>query len=83
VVVRARLDRVGKVVEATALSGSQYLIPESVANVKKWRFQSNPHRVVVVVYNFRLSHAMCEYPSGFFELEVPNLATVTARNAEP
>jgi TonB family protein len=85
VVVRARLDSVGKVIEATALSGSQYLIPETVANAKKWQFQPNSHKAVVVVYNFKLSQGRCKFPSGFSELEAQNLVTITAcpRSIQP
>jgi len=85
VVVRARLDAVGKVVEATVLSGSPYLVSDSVANVKNWRFQPNSHKAVVIVYNYKLSQGMCKYPSGFSELEGRNLVTITAcpRSLQP
>jgi TonB family protein len=78
VVVRARLDSAGKVVGAMALEGSRYLIPESLANVKSWRFQPNPHKAVVIVYDFRLSQSRCKFPSGFSELEASNLVAITA-----
>jgi TonB family protein len=78
VVVRARLDSAGKVVEAAALEGSRYLIPESLANVKNWRFQPNPHKAVIIVYDFRLSQGRCKFPSGFSELEAANLVAITA-----
>jgi|HubBroStandDraft_2_1064218.scaffolds.fasta_scaffold55123_2 TonB family protein len=85
VVVRARLDAVGKVIEATALSGSQYLLPEAVANAKKFQFQPNSQKAVVVVYHFKLSQGRCKFPSGFSELEARNLVTITAcpRSIEP
>lgn len=81
----ARLDIVGKVIEATALSGSQYLIPETVANAKKWQFQPNSRKAVVVVYNFKLSQGRRKFPSGFSELEARNLVTITAcpRSIQP
>lgn len=78
VVVRARLDSAGKVVEARALEGSKYLIPEGLANVKNWRFQPNPHKAVIIVYDFRLSQGRCKFPSGFSELEAANLVAITA-----
>ncbi len=55
VVVKVNLDDAGKVVSATALSGARLLIPDSVANAQKWRFQPNNHKVAMVVYEFRLS----------------------------
>ena len=36
VVVRGKLDEHGKVVDAEALSGSDFLVPQSVANARKW-----------------------------------------------
>jgi hypothetical protein len=77
VVVRTRLDNEGKVVEAVAISGSELLIPASVANAKKWQFQPNARRVAVIVYNFRLSYAAkCKSTGSFFTLEAPNFATI-------
>jgi TonB family protein len=78
VVVRAKLDAGGRVTEATALSGHALLVAEAVANIRKWQFQPNAHHAVVVVYEFKLSDTRCSFPSGFFELEVGNLARTTA-----
>ncbi|HTD21721.1 MAG TPA: hypothetical protein VK738_03655 [Terriglobales bacterium] len=38
VVVQVRLDDEGKVVDATAISGNEVLVPDTLANVKKWCF---------------------------------------------
>jgi hypothetical protein len=77
VVVRARLDDDGKVVAASAISGSELLVPDCLANIKKWRFRPNAHRAAVIVYNFRLSYAAkCKSAGSFFTLEAPNFATV-------
>jgi TonB family protein len=79
VVIRAKLDKEGRVVDAEAISGSQILIPDSLENVKKWRFQPNKQGAVVVVYDFRILAADCaETNQQFFTLEFPNLITVSA-----
>lgn len=78
VVVRAKLDKEGKVIEASALSGNESLTPDSLANVRKWRFQANTSQSAVVVYNFRSARGVCKSPSSLFTLEAPNLASVTA-----
>ena len=79
VVVRVRLDKDGKVTDAVALSGSELLIPASVANAKKWRFQSNAQRAAVIVYNFRMPHAACKSSSivSFSMLQAPNFVDIT------
>jgi outer membrane biosynthesis protein TonB len=77
VVVRVKLDPDGKVVEAAAISGHKLLIPDCLANVKKWRFQTNEQHTAVIVYNFRLSYAAkCKSAGSFFTLEKPNFATI-------
>jgi TonB family protein len=79
VVVRARLDNDGKVLEALAISGSEPLIPASVANAKKWRFRPNAQRAAVIVYNFRMPNAACKSTSivSFSILQAPNFVTIT------
>jgi hypothetical protein len=57
VVVKAKLDRQGKVLEATAISGPRLLIGVSLTNIKGWQFYQNPEKpltVVVILYDFRL-----------------------------
>lgn len=77
VVVRVKLDKDGNVSEATAISGSDLLIPDSLANVRKWRFQPNAQRTAVVVYHFAIPLAGCKSVNTFFTLAAPNLATIT------
>jgi TonB family protein len=77
VVVRVRLDNDGKVVEATAISGSDLLVPESLANAKKWRFKPNARRAAVIVYNFRLVGICKSSAVSFSTLQEPNFVTIT------
>jgi len=77
VVVRAKLDDKGYVVESTALSGSDVLIPDCLANARKWRFQPNAKKAVVIVYNFRVTDAVSKSGCSHFMLEAPNFATIT------
>jgi TonB family protein len=78
VVVWARLDEKGTVLEATALSGAEVLIPASLENVRKWRFQPNAKKAVVIVYNFRVTDAEAKSGCSHFSLEPPNFANITA-----
>jgi TonB family protein len=79
VVVRVRLDKDGKVTDAVALSGSEYLTSASVANAKKWRFQPNAQRAAILVYNFRTPHAACNSKTvlSFSMLQAPNFVSIT------
>jgi TonB family protein len=54
VVVRVKLDREGKVVDAMAISGNGLLWRASLENAKQWRFEPNSHNNAILVYNFRL-----------------------------
>jgi TonB family protein len=81
VVVEAKLDDKGEVAEATAISGHPVLIPDCLANIRKWRFRPNARRLAVVVYNFAFPCQGLLYNSESqrqFVLESPNFATVTA-----
>jgi TonB family protein len=79
VVVRAKLDKEGKVVDAEAISGPQALIPDSLENIKKWRFNPNKQSTVVIVYSFQVLPADCaETNQQFFTLQLPNFVTVSA-----
>ncbi len=78
VVVRANLDNGGRVLEASAISGKELLIADTLTNIKKWRFQPNNSKVAVVVYNYRLARGICKSPSSVFTLDGSNLATITA-----
>jgi hypothetical protein len=80
VVVKVKLDDAGKVVSANALSGNSLLVPNSVANALKWRFQPNTHKAAIVVYEFRLSEKECEGEKGEksrFVYRKPNFAVLT------
>jgi TonB family protein len=79
VVVRAQLDKDGRVTDVVAISGSELLAPASVENAKKWRFHPNAQRAVVIVYNFRMPFAACKSDSihSFSMLQAPNFVTVT------
>jgi hypothetical protein len=74
VVVRVRLGKTGAVTEAVALSGSDLLIPASIANAKKWRFQPNAQGIAIIVYNFRTPQASCK--TSFSMLQAPNFVTI-------
>ncbi len=79
VVIRAKLDKEGNVVDAAAISGNPILIPDSLENIRKWRFQPNKQGAVVLIYNFRVLLADCaETNQQFFTLQYPNFVTVSA-----
>jgi TonB family protein len=78
VVVRASLNDKGKVVEVTAVSGNDVFIPECLANARKWRFQPNAMKAVVIVYNFRMTYAVSKSGCSQFMLQAPNFATITS-----
>ena len=77
VVLRVKLDDQGKVADAIAISGAEALIPDSLANAKKWRFQPNAQNAAVIVYNFRLTGWISKSGCSQFMLEPPNFATIT------
>jgi len=74
VVVRVNLDDEGKVVDATAISGNEVLVPDTLANVKKWRFDPNVQKTAVVVYDFVLEEGC--YQKDTFTLEGRNLVVI-------
>jgi TonB family protein len=77
VVVLLKLDNEGSVVDASALSGSDFLVDSCLTDAKKWKFQPNANQKVIIVFNFRLSHAFgCESKSSLFTLDYPNLVNV-------
>jgi TonB family protein len=75
VVVRAQVDDLGRVRSAIALSGAAKLFPDAVANIKKWEFQPNGLKTVVVVYDFRLE-GLCNGITSHFVFRRPNVASV-------
>jgi hypothetical protein len=52
VVVEARLDASGVVIDAHALSGAKHSVVDALKNVKEWRFSREGSRRVIVVYKF-------------------------------
>src|SRR5690242_14424306 len=54
VVVQATLDDDGKVSDAAAISGSKFLIPDCLTNIRTWRFSPNARHAAIVVYRFQL-----------------------------
>ncbi len=76
VVVRVKLDGNGNVTNATAISGAAALIPDCLANARKWRFRPNEHESSIIVYDFRMPGGECKAPS-FFMLMKPNFARIT------
>jgi len=78
VVVWARLDEKGNVLDTKALSGAEVLAAASLENAKRWRFQPNAARAAVIVYNFRVTDSESKSGCSHFSLEPPNFATITA-----
>jgi hypothetical protein len=78
VVIRAKLNDQGKVTDAVAISGNEVLIPASIENAKRWRFQPNSERAAIIVYNFRLTSGVSKSGCSHFMLDPPNFATVTS-----
>lgn len=64
VVIQAKLDDSGHVIDATALSGHKMLVGDALANIKKWRFAPNGESTAIVVYDFRINDP-CDHPVSF------------------
>jgi Gram-negative bacterial TonB protein C-terminal len=77
VVVRVILDDRGGVVKALAISGKDPLIPDCIANAKKWKFQPNSRKMAVIVYNFTLPTGSCGSVTSLFMVQGTNLVTIT------
>jgi TonB family protein len=84
VVVEVKLDDQGKVVEAEALSGWPLLATSSTENVKKWRFEPNPRKAAVIVYQFRIE-GVCHGAdaSSHMIFHPPNFASITDCSRPP
>jgi TonB family protein len=83
VVIRVKLDEAGRVVSSVAVSGSKVLIPDTLANAKKWRFLPNAAKSAVIVYEFLIPEGVCDpnEKSGqgdLFIFRKPNIASITA-----
>jgi TonB family protein len=79
VVVRVQLDDHGFVSSATSISGSGDLIPDTLENVKKWRFEVSKSKAAIIVYDFRFIDGQCAGTCrSLFLLREPNYATITS-----
>jgi TonB family protein len=83
VIVRVKLDETGKVVSSIAVSGAKVLIPDTLANAKKWRFQPSAAKTAVIVYEFRIPEGVCDPNENLSQRDLfifrkPNIASITA-----
>jgi TonB family protein len=78
VVVRARLDKSGKV-DVTPLSGNGLLTQSVLRSAKTWEFEPNSYKAAILVFYFRIEGVCHDNtdPSQFI-FHPPNFATVTA-----
>ncbi|MGH9515781.1 MAG: energy transducer TonB [Terriglobales bacterium] len=77
VVVRVRLDKDGKVVDAEGLSGHPILTSASIDGAKKMQFQPNAEKAAVIVYNFKFADVCESKTTGSFSfVEAPASVTV-------
>jgi len=82
VVVRVKLEDDGRVSSAFAISGNKALIPDTLSNAKKWKFEPNSRKSAVIVYEFRLTDGACHDSShSFFQLFHQNFASISACDA--
>lgn len=80
VVVALDLDELGKVKDASALSGPKLLIPAVLRNAKELSFQPRSDGRALMVYLFRLEGICPENCTSAFTLSPPNLAVITKGN---
>lgn len=81
VVIQVKLDEDGGVQESTAIWGSKFLIPDCLANAKKWRFQPNSQKNVVIVYHFYFDDSACHPGTSYSsnsKFMAPNFASITS-----
>jgi hypothetical protein len=83
VVVRVKLDESGKVISSVAVSGPKVLIPDTLANAKKWRFEPNAAKSAVIIYEFVIPEGVCDpnEKSGqddLFIFRKPNIASISS-----
>jgi TonB family protein len=77
VLVQAKLDENGHVVETVPVFGHSLLIRDCLANLKKWRFRSSGKQSAMVVYRFIISFGVMSENQQQFVLYPPNFATIT------
>jgi TonB family protein len=78
VVVSAKLDDAGNVTSTTAISGAKLLIPDSLSNAKKWRFNPNTNGLAIIIYEFRISEGKCNHESKRFLFREPNRVLIVS-----
>ena len=76
VVVRAALNKKGRVVAVSAISGRTSLVPACLSNAAKWTFRPNAEKSAIIVYEFRVGDAACD-GNAYYRLRPPNLIEVT------
>ena len=77
VVVSVTLNDDGSVKDAVALSGPRLLVPDAVANARKWKFMPNRQRRAVIVYEFRIDGNCLPDGRSLFLLFRPNVVSVS------
>jgi TonB family protein len=81
VVVQVKIDSEGRVASVTAVSGPKPLIPDCLTNARKWLFNPQKVRTVVIVYVFKIE-GLCKNPcSSSFSFSPPNLAMIVVGEA--
>ena len=86
VVIGATLNAQGPVIDATVVSGPRLLVPETLANARKWRFAPNRLKRAVIVYRFTLADACApDTLQSFFTWNGPgpNVASISACRMAP
>ena len=76
VVVSVTLNDDGSVKDAVALSGPRLLVPDAVANARKWRFMPTRRRRAVIVYEFRADGKCLPDGRSLFLLFRPNVVSI-------
>jgi TonB family protein len=77
VVVAVTLDDEGGVTAASAISGAKLLIPDSLANARKWTFKPNAQKRAVIVYDFTIEGACHNGAQSLFRMTHFNQATIS------
>lgn len=78
VVVKAMLDKEGRVSSVEPLSGPRQLVADCVANASKWTFHPTGAKTVIIVYDFRIVGLCDQDCSSQFIYKPPNMAVITA-----
>jgi hypothetical protein len=84
VVTKVTLDDDGNILDVSALSGRKLLIPDCLANLRKWKFQimSSGERTAIIVFDFEIKEGQCHDASrSLFQRFYSNLVFVTACTA--